>query len=178
MTFRRRTPLRAKTPLRRFTELRRTALPRVPTPTEASGGLSPAGEVSPPSVVPRPRVRPKRSHRLPVDVSAIVVERSGELCEAGLEGCWRFAREKHHRISQKLGGRHRSARRRSDRASNLLHLCVFCHHLVTLDPEMAYEHGLSLREKQEPTSEYVLYRGEAVYLDDLGGVHDYETAGA
>lgn len=154
-----------RTPLRRYTPLRQVSAKRA--------AQTPAGGSSTP-VLARPRVR---RYRFPVDVAALVYERSGPLCEAALEGCWTWAKEKHHRVSQKAGGRHGAARRRSDRASNILHLCVFCHHVVTLDPEESYESGLSLRERQEPTAVPVLYRGDWVYLDDAGGVHDYETAG-
>lgn len=122
--------------------------------------------------------RPARGHRLPIDVRAVVAERSGGWCEIGIEGCWRTAREMHHRITQKSGGRHRAARARSDRPSNTIHACSRCHLVVTDHPKFAYTNGWSLREGQDSAKEPVLRRGELVYLDDAGGVWSYEEAGA
>jgi hypothetical protein len=139
-------------------------------PKTPAGGVISGGRSS------HPRV-----HRVPLDIDKIVKVRSKKECEIGpegLEGCWGRGQEKHHRISQKAGGRHGAAARRSDRPSNILFLCVFCHLVVTNCPRWAYENGVSLRERQEPTAEPVLYRGEFSYLDDAGGVWSYEDAGA
>lgn len=174
----RRTPLVNKTPLRRRTELRRTSS----TGSGASGGSTPAGGERP--NLPRyaaPARGPasKSRRRIPVDVAAVVAARSGGRCEAQLRGCWGEASERHHRISQKAGGRHGAARARADRASNLLHLCLLCHHVITATPRWSRSCGWQLTERREPTAELVMYRGRGwVYLDDAGGVHDYETAGA
>jgi hypothetical protein len=115
-----------------------------------------------------------------VDSAAIVRARSEGWCEIQLPGvCVGRASQKQHRITQKSGGRHGAAAVRSDRASNLLDSCWACHGLVTERPERACTYGWSLEEWQEPTQEHVLYRSERrVYLDDAGGVHEYETAGA
>lgn len=122
--------------------------------------------------------RPKGGHRIPVDVSVIVLDRSGGRCEIELLGCTVRAAQKHHRVTQKTGGRRRAAQERSDRPSNLLHVCGPCHDFVTDHPAQAYELGWSLRERQEPTREPVMYRCELSYLDDAGGIHSYEEAGA
>jgi hypothetical protein len=159
-------------PLRRYTELLRSSKSRAGSGTTGEGGsvVSSAG---------RPRVA--RRHVVPAQVARLVQERSGGLCEIGpqgLEGCWGWGREKHHRISQKSGGRHGSAAARSDRPSNIILLCVFCHLVVTNCPRWAYENGAALREWQEPTAEPVLYRGDLVYLDDAGNKISHEKAGA
>lgn len=153
-----------KAPLKR-SELRRTP----PLVSGTSGGAAPAGGKAFPG--PASRLRASRTHRVPVDVRRIVNSRSGGFCELFFAGCYQCADEMHHRISQKLGGRHRTGADRSDRASNLLHICTWCHLLVTNEPAMAYERGWALRERQESTAEPLLYRGEWVYLDDAGGVH-------
>jgi hypothetical protein len=159
-----------KSPMRR-TEFRRTPLPLNGT----SGGWgTPWGGVISGGRSSHPRVG---GHRFPVDIDKIVKGRSKGWCEAALPGCYGAAAEKHHRITQKMGGRNGTARRRSDRPSNVVHLCTWCHLTVTLRPGVGRRSGLSLRERQEPTAEPVLYRGELSYLDDAGGVHSFETAG-
>jgi hypothetical protein len=117
-------------------------------------------------------------HRVERDSATVVRERSGGRCEIGMDGCWGTARELHHRVTRKSGGRHGAASRRSDRASNLMHGCGRCHLIVTDHPRRAYRNGWSLREWQEPSQEPVLYRGGLVYLDEFGGVHSFEVAGA
>jgi hypothetical protein len=151
----RRTALKPGGPLRRYIELRRTS----PLPSGTSG---------------KPRAA---RHRIPVDVAAVVRERSGGWCEIGIEGCWRTARELHHRITQKAGGRHRAARVRSDRVSGLLHACSRCHLVITEHPKFAYANGWSLREGQDSTREPVIRRGVCVFLGDGGEVASYEEAG-
>jgi hypothetical protein len=148
--------LRAKTPLERHTPLRQVS------------GLKASA------------MKQKRGHRLPVDVSAVVAERSGGRCEVRWAGCSTYATQKHHRITQKAGGRHGAAQRRSDRPSNLLHVCGWCHHVITYEPAWAkaFERGFALNERDEPTQLPVRYRGRLSYLDDAGGVHDYEEVGA
>jgi len=113
-------------------------------------------------------------------VTKVVFDRSGGWCEIGLPGCGVHAVQSHHRITQKSGGRHGAAAARSDRCSNLLHSCVSCHETVTRSPAYSrrFEHGWSLLEHEEPSQIPVLYRDQLVYLDDVGGVIAYETAGA
>jgi hypothetical protein len=167
-------PLKSGGPLRRFTELRRT--PRS-IPGTSGGGGSAASSTSPIKRTVGSGLRPTR-HRMPVDVAAVVKARSGGWCEIAAEGCWGTARELHHRVSQKLGGRHRAGRARIDRPSNVLHACRSCHLAVTDHPRWAYLHGWSLRERQDSAMEPVLYRGDLVYLDDAGQKYRFEEVGA
>jgi hypothetical protein len=123
--------------------------------------------------------RPRAArHVLPADVSKIVDERSGGRCEVRYAGCSTWATQRHHRITQKSGGRHGAAKRRSDRSSNLLKVCSWCHGIVTDHPKLGYQNGWCLKEWQEPTAEPVLYRGDLVYLDDAGNKISQEKAGA
>jgi hypothetical protein len=124
----------------------------------------------------RPRVT--RSRFLP-DPKAVIEERSGRICEIQLRGCWGRASEKSHRITQKMGGRHRAGKERSDRPSNALDSCHYCHGVITLEPWTvdAKGNGWVLEEWQEPTAEPVLYRGDLVYLDDAGEIHSFDKAG-
>lgn len=155
--------LKTYSPLRRFTELRTSGLPR-----QASGELPEGG-------APRSR---SRGHRIAVDASKVVRTRSGGRCEIRQASCWGAATQMHHRITQKSGGRHGAAARRSDRPSNLLHVCFWCHDVVTKSPGASRIVGHSLLEGQDPAKQSVLYRGVLGYLDDVGGFHDFEKAGA
>jgi hypothetical protein len=159
-----------RTPLRRYVALDRSSKSRAGSGTTGKGGsvVSSAG---------RPRVA--RSRFL-VDAKAVIEERSGRNCEIQLPGCWGRASEKSHRITQKMGGRHRHGKQRSDRPSNALDSCHYCHGVVTLEPWTvdAKGNGWVLEEWQEPTAEPVLYRGDLVYLTDGGDVVSFEKAGA
>ncbi|MCW2900135.1 MAG: hypothetical protein JWO67_2400 [Streptosporangiaceae bacterium] len=114
------------------------------------------------------------------DPAAVIEERSGRVCEIQLEGCYGRAAEKSHRITQKAGGRHGAAKVRSDRPSNALDACSWCHLVITERPWLvdAKGNGWVLEEWQEPTQEPVLYRGEPMYLDDAGGLWSLEEVGA
>lgn len=127
-----------------------------------------------------PRRRSRGPHRIPGDVREVVRERSEGWCEIQLSGCAGRASQMHHRVTQKDGGRHGAALDRSDRPSNLLDACWFCHHVVTESPGASKQDGIgwSLEEWQEPLQELVLYRGDLSYIDDAGGVHSFEKAGA
>jgi hypothetical protein len=107
-----------------------------------------------------------------------LAERSEGICEMQLVGCTWYAVDPSHRIPRGLGGRHRVARTRADLLSNVMHACRTCHEWLHARPAEAYELGLFLKEGQVPSQEAVLYRGEVMYLDDLGGVHDFEDVGA
>lgn len=108
-----------------------------------------------------------------------LAERSGGVCEAQLPDCWGRAVDPHHRVTRKDGGRWGAAKERSDRLSNLLHLCRCCHAQVHADPKRSYgwEHGWLVTEKQEPSQRPVLYRGVLSYLADDGRVESFEKAG-
>lgn len=164
-----------RTRLERYTALvSRTKLRRTPLPPVGTFGEGGSAALSQP---PR-RLRATRPHRFAGNVRAIVVSRSGGRCEIAIDGCWGTARELHHRITQKAGGRHRAGVKRSDRPSNMIDVCGRCHAIVTDHPSWAYTYGWSLKEGQEPTAEAVLYRGQPKYLTDDGQVIDHEEAGA
>lgn len=171
--LKRKTKLRAKSPLRRYTELRST--PRVSTGT--SGERSAASVIQPTKVVSAKR-RPRTGHRVARQVRELVRARSGGVCEVQLAGCRWWSSQLQHRITQKSGGRHGKAVARSDRASNVLDSCWWCHSVITDSPGASKQEGWSLEEWQEPSQEPVLYRGEPVYLDDEGLVHSFEEVGA
>jgi hypothetical protein len=120
---------------------------------------------------PAPAVPPARRLTL--------AERSGGVCEAQLPDCWGRAVEPHHRITRKDGGRHRTAKARSDRLSNLLDLCRCCHAQVHAYPARSYgwRCGWLVMEKSDPSQRPVLYRGVLSYLGDDGRVESFEKAG-
>lgn len=157
----RRTPLRNTSPL-----VRRTPL--------ASGtGLTRASGTEKPSRRPAPSTSD--------GARALVVQRSGGLCELGLPGCWRRACEVHHRITRKAGGRSGAGRRGADRVSNLMHVCGPCHRWVTGRPAESYGAGWSLREGADPALVPLVLGGadpRLAYLGDDGRVHDDEQVGA
>lgn len=95
-------------------------------------------------------------------------ERSGGLCEAQLPGCIGQATETCHRIKKGTGGRHGEAREQNNSLSNLWHGCRSCHRWTHAVPTPAYELGLMLHEHQDPPSEPMVRRCEAVYLSDDG----------
>lgn len=113
---------------------------------------------------------------VPKDVRADLVVRSKGWCEAQLIACLGRGTQTHHRITQKAGGRKGAAKERHNRLSNLMDLCGVCHAWVTCRPTEAGSLGLALREHQIPAREPVVYRGALKYLDDFGGVHDFEAA--
>jgi hypothetical protein len=105
-------------------------------------------------------------------------DRSGLWCEAQLEDCWGRATDPHHRVVRGIGGVHGEAKVRADELSDVMDLCRSCHRWVHAYPEAANVLGLLLKRHQQPLRVPVLYRGEPMYLDDAGGVHDFEKAGA
>jgi len=168
-------------------------LPRTSRPFEVSGVEGSAGGVG--VGVPVKSLRPRAGgaasegwlahsrptgHRVEPDLAAIVRKRSGGRCEIGMEGCWGEALEKSHRIARGAGGRHGVAKRLSDRPSNLLDSCVYCHLAITryASKVKAKDNGWVLKDRQDPSREPVLYRGVPSYLDDVGGVWSLEEVGA
>jgi hypothetical protein len=107
---------------------------------------------------------------VPPEVRGLLIARSGGWCEARLPMCAGGATDSHHRISQKSGGRHGTARDRHNRLSNLLDLCRPCHAWVTGNPTAAGVYGLALKEGDEPTECPVAYRNAVRYLADDGRV--------
>jgi hypothetical protein len=175
----RRAWLRTKAPLRRYTELRSTPRPTYGASGEGSAvsAIQPSSSTSTEWCAKR---RPRTGHRVAENVRAAAKTRSGGWCEVQLTGCRGAASQLQHRITQKAGGRHGAAVKRSDRLSNVLHCCWWCHDVITKSPGASKQDGIgwSLEEWQEPSQEVVLYRGEPMYLDDGGSVHSYEEAGA
>ena len=147
----RRTPLRARSALRRSVPLRRSRLEAKP-------------------------VRPA----VPVDVRAVLEKRSGAVCELlACEGCLWSATDVHHRVTTKSGGRCGEVRDGHDRLANLLHGCRPCHEAVHQMGTRAFVAGWRVREGFDPAHIPVWYRGGGErWLDDLGGVHEDEEAGA
>jgi hypothetical protein len=168
-------------PLRRYTGLSRTPFRQ---PAGQSGKEGPVASSRTraeraPSLRGGGRLRATRSRFL-VDAKAVIEERSGRNCEIQLDGCKGQATEKSHRITQKSGGRHGAAKERSDRPSNAMDSCWWCHLVITERPWLvdAKGNGWVLEEWQEPTAVPVLYRGDLVYLDDAGNKISFEKAGA
>jgi hypothetical protein len=163
-------------PLRRYVGLDRSSKSRAGSGTTGEGGsvVSSAG-------------RPRATHSEFLPAAAELIEdRSSRdygyrVCEIQLsEACQWRASQKSHRITQKSGGRHGAAKERSDRPSNALDACGYCHHVITVTPWKVDAHasGWVLREWQEPTQVPVLYRGKLSDLDDAGAVGTHKEAGA
>lgn len=178
MTLSRKTPLRAKAPLRPMSERRRAEL-------ADAGVVNPRSTLNAPTATAKPAMRTaapvKKSRTAPavsVDVRAVLLARSAGWCEMRLTGCLGRGSEAAHRLARKAGGRKRAGRAANDRPSNALWSCRACHAWSEAQPASSYELGLMLREGQEPTQVPVLYRGRLVWLDDLGGVHDFEAGAA
>jgi hypothetical protein len=116
---------------------------------------------------------------VPVDVREALRKRAGEgeWCEAQLPGvCAGRAIDPHHRIKQQSGGRHGEAKKEADRLSNVVYLCRPCHSWAHWKPfGVTHPMGLILRQHEVPSQEPVLYRGHPMFLDDAGGVHEYEA---
>jgi hypothetical protein len=157
-----------------FPKLRRTPLPITGTSVGGSVGGVVAGE----GRLPRPR--PGLFTPFLRKPAAVIRKRSGGWCELQLKGCWGRATDKSHRVARGNGGRRGEARIRSDRPSNALDSCRHCHGQIHAKPAWAKQflHGWALEDWQEPLQYPVLYRGELSYLDDVGGVHSFEKAGA
>lgn len=124
----------------------------------------------------RKRSRPA----VPPATRTALEQRSAGLCEIGLDGCWHWADDPHHRITTKAGGRHGEAKVRHDALADLLHACRHCHDLVTSSVRpmrTEYLHaGLILLEHDDPTQHPVTSPallatyGAAVWLHDDGSV--------
>jgi hypothetical protein len=88
----------------------------------------------------------------------LVHARSHGLCEM----CGGVAHHVHHRKNRSQGGQWSP--------ENCLHLCVFDHHFVTVNPAESVKNGWSVRSHQDPaTSPVWLARHEWALLDDNGG---------
>ena len=100
--------------------------------------------------------------RMPTRVAELVTERAYGACEYLIRGvCSGRAEHIHHR---KISGREHTA-------SNCVHICSNCHRYVHANPAEAYRNGWLVKMNYEPSQVPVLRRGEAVLLDNEGGIH-------
>lgn len=131
---------------------------------------------------PRDRKPTRRQPAVPIDVRDALKKRAGEgfWCEIQMSGCFGRGTDPSHRITTKSGGRHGAAKVEHDRLSDVLWACRACHDWLGEHPEASKQErvGWALEEWQNPTEWPVLYRGRLVFLDDFGGVHDYEDGAA
>lgn len=105
-----------------------------------------------------------------IAVRAVVADRSNGLCEVC--GSAR-PQEHHHRRGRGMGGTRRAD---SATASADLHACRDCHRLIESHRNLALLLGWAVPQTLSPASTPVLYRGEWVVLDDLGGWTPVERA--
>lgn len=166
----RRTPLKPGKPLERRTPLAQVSAKKLAAAADLPPELQRKATKSSLKSTYRPAV--------PQDVSAALNVRSGGWCELQLRGCLGRATDPCHRIGRGGGRKKGAAKTESDRLSNVLHGCRMCHAWTHARPAESYELGLMLRRGQNPAMEPVLYRNEVKYLDDFGGVHDFEEVGA
>ena len=146
---------RGTTPLKRNTPL----TSKVPLPRSGLGNNERQG---PPAK--RPRVKPA----VPPKVRLVLALRSGGVCEMALSGCTGVATDPAHRLKQGMGGRHGDAKVAHDVLSNLLHACRACHSWTHAEPGRARVLGLMLREGDDSTAVWALYRGLQRWLTDDG----------
>jgi hypothetical protein len=153
---------------------RRTPLAQV------SAKKTAAAQDLPPELRRKATVSLKSTYRpaVPEDVTVALAVRSGGWCELQLNGCLGRATDPCHRIGRGGGRKKGAAKQESDRLSNVLHGCRLCHGWTHARPTESCELGLMLHRGQNPAMEPVLYRNEIKYLDDFGGVHDFEDVGA
>jgi hypothetical protein len=177
MALKRNTPLRSTKPLAPMSAQRMEQLRAAGLPTNST-------------FVPRqranldrqPRARVRRQPAVPVDVRDDLKKRAGEgfYCEIQMTGCLGRGTDPSHRITKKSGGRKGAAKAENDRLSNVLWACRACHDWIGQYPAASKVEwvGWALEEWQSPAECPVLYRGRLVYLDDSGGVHEFEQVGA
>lgn len=126
------------------------------------------------------RKPPRPQPAVPRDVRDALRARAGDgfWCEIQMTGCLGQGTDPSHRITTKSGGRHGAAKVEHDRLSNVLWACRSCHDWITVNPAASKVErvGWALEEWQDPARCPALYRGRLVYLDDVGGVHEFEKA--
>lgn len=166
----RRTPLRVSKPMNPMSAKKRAE-------RAASGDVAPRSTLTGGGLVRKPTMRtaaPVKRTRVesaaPADVRAVLMARSGGVCEMGLPGCHRQGTDAAHRLARKAGGRKGVAKTAHNQPSNALFACRACHSWSTEHPAESYRLGLMLREGQVPSQVPVTYRGRLVLLDDEGGV--------
>lgn len=166
----RRSPLQRRTPLAAgVAMLRRTPLAQV-SPRRIAEAIAAGRPV-------RPALKSRPHPAVPTDTRAALVARSGGVCEMQLSGCLGRATDPSHRITTGMGGTFGAAKVEHDRLSDLIHACRRCHDWCHARDAESKDLGLRLNRWQDPTAEPVWYRGVLSYLDDFGGVHDFEEVG-
>jgi hypothetical protein len=172
MAFKRRPWRPTKKPMRQISEKRLAQLREAGLPVNST--FTPRQRAGLDRKTSRPKPAVSR------DVRDTLKKRAGEgfWCEIQMTGCLGQGIDPSHRITTKSGGRHGAAKVEHDRLSDLLWACRSCHDWIGDHPAAAKAErvGWALEEWQQPTEWPVLYRGRLVYLDDLGGVHDFEEA--
>lgn len=106
--------------------------------------------------------------------TAVIMARSGGLCEAAIDGCTAEATERHHRANRGMGG---TKRVDFNLPGSALHLCASCHRWITINPGTSYLNGWLVRHNgiRRPVEVKVLRRGAWVFLDDVGGLAPAES---
>lgn len=100
----------------------------------------------------------------PPKVRAIILERSGGLCERCGQ---KRGTEAHHRRPRGAGG---SRRDDTNTASNSVWLCSECHRHIETNRTEALLEGFLCLQIESPRKSAVKYRGTYVWLDDLGNL--------
>lgn len=77
--------------------------------------------------------------------------------------------EAHHRRTRAMGGTKRGS---TNVASNAGWLCEWCHRWITGHPDIGRQEGWVVRQKDDPATIPVRYRGTWVLLDDLGNMKE------
>ena len=103
--------------------------------------------------------------RIPPAVLALILTRSGDLCEV----CGRRAESTHHRKPRGMGGSKDPA---AHSAANLLRVCGDgtrgCHGMIESNRTASYENGWLLRRGEPPTCVPVLLRNRWTLLTEDG----------
>lgn len=97
-------------------------------------------------------------------VRSIVRQREDGWCaRCGLSRATEF----HHRRPRGMGG---TQRQETNQPSGCLHLCHDCHSDIELERTEAINNGWLVAQHHPPADIPVKYRGQWVYLDDLGNL--------
>lgn len=121
--------------------------------------------------------RPKPA--VPARTKKTTRQRSEGVCEMQIQGvCTWYTSDASHRDARGMGGRHGEAAAENARPSNVVDACHACHMYCHNNPAWAEEQGFFLESGQDPATTPLMYRGKPSYLDDLGGVWDFEEVGA
>ena len=107
---------------------------------------------------------------------ALVIERAAARCESCGSSAQFLGWSQHHRRPRGAGG---TKRPETNQPANLLLLCgsgtTGDHGFYESHRELAFEHGVLVRQNQDPSEVPVLYRGAWVLLDNDGSVTACES---